>query len=298
MTGVSVVIPTLGRRDRLQRAIESVEAQTERPESIVVVDGSDDRTVESLVADLDVPFDTTYVHQTGDGGLSGARNLGIEVGDSDLVAFLDDDDQWFPEKLERQVAAYERTGRGLIFCGIKNVRPDGSVTNVRRAESVPDDRSILTGNSIGSPSAVLARRSDVEAVDGFDEGLPTQEDWDFYIRMLQRTEAAAVPDPLVLKEYNPEGMSRNVEHSERDLFRVYRKHREKYDAETERDFMGNYHFTLGRRYAKSGDLNRGRAQLLRSLRHRPKPKTLLYLAVTCLGETGYDFVRRWYAGRS
>lgn len=284
-------MPTLGRTTRLRRAVRSIERQTRVPDSVAVVDGSVDRSAEPLVSELDVPFDTTYVHQSTE-GLSNARNLGIEATESELVAFLDDDDQWLPKKLATQVQAYERTGRGLIYCGIKNVLPDGTVTNVTCPSSVPDEMSILTGNSIGSPSAIVARRSDIEAVGGFDENLPSREEWDFYIRMLQVTDAAAVAEPLVLKEYNPEGMSRNVELSERDLMHVLEKHRKKYDDEWECRFRANYHFILGRRYAKTGEVARGRRHLLRSLRYDPRLEPVGYLAATALGARGYTALRK------
>jgi len=289
---VAVVLPTLGRVERLARAMASIVEQTHTPQEVAVVDGSTDRAAAEVLDERDWPFETRYIYQTEDTGLSGARNLGIEATDSDLLSFLDDDDEWRPEKLERQVATQERTGAGLVFCGIENVRPDGTVTNVTRATEVPDGRSILAGNSIGSPSAVLARRSDVEAVGGFDEGLPTREEWDFYIRMLQRTEAAAVPAPLVRKEYNPGGMSRNVEHSKRDRMAVFEKHREKYDPAMERHFRANYHFALGRRYAKSGDTRRARQHFFRSLQVRPGPKQVPYLLAACLGSRGYNALRR------
>lgn len=289
---VSVIVPTIGREDRLRRAIDSIKEQTYPPEHVVIVDGSEERATKGVCHAADLPFEYTYIHQEGDNGLSEARNMGIGACSTELLAFLDDDDRWQPEKLERQVTAYDWTGCGLIFCGIRNVLPDGTVTNVKRAETVPDAETILTGSNIGTPSAVLARRSDVEAIGGFDEDLPSSEEWDFYIRMLQVTDAAAVPEPFVLKEYNPEGMSRNVERAERDLLRVFEKHREKYDPDLTTRFKANYHFTIGRRYAKSGATARARAHLLKSLSYKPRMNPVFYLLAACFGPTGYDAIRR------
>lgn len=291
MTLLSVVVPTLGRNKRLKRALQSIEDQTRVPDSVAVVDGSSDRSAEPIVSTLEVPFETIYVHQSTD-GLSNARNKGIEATESELVAFLDDDDQWLRKKLAMQIEAYNRTNRGLIYCGVKNVRPDGTVTNIIRPSSVPGAKSILTRNSIGSPSSVMVRRSDLERVDGFDESLPTREDWDFYIRLLQVTKAAAVPDPLLIKEYNPEGMSRNVEYSERDLIRVFKKHRKKYNDELERRFKKNYHFILGRRYAKTGEMSRARLHLRKSFDHSLNAQPVFYFLATFLGARGYTALRK------
>lgn len=294
MTSITVVVPTLGRIKRLRRALESVANQTQLPDNLVVVDGSSDRSAEPVLNDLDLPFETIYIHQTGTGGLSEARNLGIAASDSELLAFIDDDDQWRPEKLASQVAMYEQTGAGLIFCGVKNILSDGTVTNIKRPNSAPDAESILTGNSIGTPSAVLVRRVDVEVIGGFDEELPTREEWDFYIRLLQETEATELPEPLVLKEYNPDGISRNVEHAERDLMRVFEKHREKYEVDTEVQFRANYHFELGRQYAKVGETAYARTHLRRSLTYVARPSLVAYYAAACLGPRGYTIIRKLF----
>ncbi|WP_336003331.1 glycosyltransferase family 2 protein [Halorientalis halophila] len=292
MVSVSVVIPTLGRTERLRRAIESVTAQTVLPDSMIVVDGSDDGAAKPLVSDQNLPFDCTYTLQDGDGGPSEARNIGIEATDAELVAFLDDDDHWHPKKLETQLDAYDRLGAGLIFCGIENVRLDGTVTNRSCPTAAPDAKSILVNDGIGSPSAVLVRREDAEAVGGFDEAFPVREDWEFYVRLLQVTEAAAVPEPLVTKEYNPEGLSRNVELAERYIMKIHEKHREKYDAELTRKFKRNNHFILGRRYAKAGKTAQARSHFSTSLSNGFQVKTALYLFASCLGPWGYESIRK------
>jgi len=101
---VSVVIPTFGRAELLRRALRSVLAQTETDiEVIVVVDGDDPPTIAVLQGEPDPRL--KYIVQPVKGGAAHARDMGVDASQSDWVAFLDDDDEWLPRKLELQLAA-------------------------------------------------------------------------------------------------------------------------------------------------------------------------------------------------
>ncbi|MHC4386164.1 MAG: glycosyltransferase family 2 protein, partial [Planctomycetota bacterium] len=96
---ISVVIPAYNIEDYIERAIDSVLAQTRQPEEIIVVDdGSTDATAQKIKAYGD---QVRYIHQANK-GLSGARNTGIRQAQNEWVAFLDGDDEWLPEKLQLQ----------------------------------------------------------------------------------------------------------------------------------------------------------------------------------------------------
>ena len=99
---ISVIIPTYNRKHTLNRAIHSVLSQTSQPREIIAVDdGSTDGTKEWLAKMYPA---IRYIHQSNS-GVSAARNVGIKTAQGDWLAFLDSDDEWLPQKLERQVAA-------------------------------------------------------------------------------------------------------------------------------------------------------------------------------------------------
>jgi len=99
---IDVIIPTYNRRHTLGRAIDSVLIQSLKPVEIIIVDdGSTDGTQELI--SINYP-DITYI-KSENKGVSAARNLGIKHGQSDWLAFLDSDDEWLPNKLEKQSAA-------------------------------------------------------------------------------------------------------------------------------------------------------------------------------------------------
>lgn len=113
MFGISVVIPTYNRASQVPTAVRSVLAQTGIPcEVIVIDDGSTDGTDEALAPVMDR---IRYI-RTENRGVSGARNRGILEARGDRIAFLDSDDIWHPEKLQRQLECMKRTGAKVCFC--------------------------------------------------------------------------------------------------------------------------------------------------------------------------------------
>ena len=171
----------------MRRAIDSVLAQTRQDFEIIVVDdASTDDTPASVAAYTD-PRIRMIRHERNRGG-SAARNSGIRAGSAPYVAFLDSDDQWFPTKLEKQLALFDRSGEtlGLVYVGAERVFADGSVeTHIpRRCENLA--RELLTDNLVGETSLGMVRRRAADAIGGFDEELPASQDMDFWLRICER----------------------------------------------------------------------------------------------------------------
>jgi len=200
MTTVSVIIPTFNRAEKLGRAVFSVLGQTYKGFELVVVDdGSTDETRERLLAFGDRVHVVT--HETNR-GVSAARNTGIRVSRGPLLAFLDSDDYWLPEKLEAQVE----------FLG---EHPDRSICQteeiwIRRGRRVNPGRKHLKPSGdiffpslercLVSPSAVMLRRSLLDEVGFFDETLPVCEDYDLWLRIACRYPVDLIGRALLIKE--------------------------------------------------------------------------------------------------
>jgi glycosyltransferase involved in cell wall biosynthesis len=202
---VSVVVPTYDRPE-VVRAVDSVLEQSYEPIELLVVDDcSPTPAADRLGGRTDAARLSCLRHEENRGG-NAARNTGIEASTGSYVAFLDDDDEWTPEKVERQVRALETTGAGFAYCGVRNVDGEERTLAVRsrRIEGDVTER-LLYGNFIGTFSCVMVRSEAIDRVGLPDERLPCWQDWEFYIRLSRGFEATAVPDPLVIRHNEPTG---------------------------------------------------------------------------------------------
>jgi len=195
---VSVVIPVHNRPDAVRRAIASVLAQTfQRFEIVVVDDGSTDATCDAVSSVRDGRV-RLIRHKKNRGG-SAARNTGIEATRAPFVAFLDSDDEWLPTKLERQLEVFARSPDtlGLVYTGAERTYPDGSVSRAVPRRRTNLMRELLRVNVVGETSLGMVRRSVLEALDGFDESLPSCQDLDLWLRISERFTVDVVPEVLV-----------------------------------------------------------------------------------------------------
>lgn len=195
---VSVVIPVYNRPAAVRRAIDSVLAQTfEDLEVVVVDDASSDETPKAVTAVRDQRVRLVR-HETRRGG-GAARNTGIRASTAPFVAFLDSDDKWLPEKLERQVDLFSRSSDrlGLVYVGNRQMRANGRVREVVPYRDDDLARSLLVRNVVGGTSVGMVRRNVFDEVGTFDESLPAKQDLDLWLRIARRFEVDFVPDVLV-----------------------------------------------------------------------------------------------------
>lgn len=210
---VSVIISTYNRAHMVGRAIRSVLGQTYRDfELIVVNDASTDHTDEVLNSFNDKRI--RYVRFGENRGGPAARNTGIKMARGKYIAFLDDDDEWLPAKLEKQVEKMKDvTGEvGLIYSG-SEVIADDSNTIQRRYH--PEQRGnvhkrLLLGPMVGSVSNVLVKKECFIKVGLFDESLKSCQDWDMWKRISDHYEFDFVPEILSRIHLHPDQISSDL----------------------------------------------------------------------------------------
>lgn len=282
---VSVVLPTYGRPDMLRRALDSVVAQTFADWELLIVDdngaGSEtQRETEEVVRPLlDDPRIVYVLHQWNRGG-GAARNTGIHRARGPFVAFLDDDDAWYPRKLELQVARIEAGGPevALVHGGFRRVMADGT-TDVRLPVPGMDTfAELLKDNTIGTTSVALCRREALLAIDGFDETLRSRQDVDLYLRLVRERRFDSVAEPLLDKHHHAgDAIGKNYANVVDAYGRCYVKYRE--DYERDRSAHRSYLVSYGKEAIRAGEMALARRLLLRAWSLAPWSVGSLGLAV-------------------
>lgn len=196
MPRVSVVIPAFNAERYLREAVESVLAQTYRDfEVLVVDDGSTDGTA-ALAASFGPPV--RCIRQAN-AGPSAARNRAIRECAGELVAFLDADDLWLPEKLAEQVPLFDPQGRvGLVYCQAERIDSQGRPLPTQLAPKPVGRvlRDFLIRNHCPTSAAVI-RRECFARCGYLPEDMVWAEDWHLWLRLARHYEFAAVQRPLV-----------------------------------------------------------------------------------------------------
>lgn len=195
---ISVIIPTFNRKHTLQRAIDSVLAQTIKPYEIIIVDdGSKDGTKEWLLQNYP---SVQYIHQPNN-GVSSARNKGIQISQGSWIALLDSDDEWMPEKLEYQ-SRFLEMNRDSSFCHTNEIwiRNGVRVNQMKKHKKYGGDifKHCLDICRI-SPSSSIIKKDVFEEVGAFDESLTVCEDYDLWLRVTAKFNILFLDEPLIKK---------------------------------------------------------------------------------------------------
>ncbi len=249
MKKFSVIITTKNRRKLLENAIQSVLSQTVNDvECIVVDDASEDGTQEFYENDSRIVY--VRIDAVDSRGGNYARNQGIARATGEFVSFLDDDDVWTPDKLQKQFALYEKHPGSVIFCGRTFKKTSGE--NVQSLTVIPpkkfsgDLSRLIRTTYVTSTSCLFFPRYLLEQVGNFDERLTFWQEYELCIRLAQVAEFYFVAEPLVVCLDDVGGsprVSNRVLNWKENTTYIRNKHKDLYRDLT---FMENwaYHATL------------------------------------------------------
>lgn len=201
---VTAVVTTYDRSEAVKRAVRSVRDQTYAPLECLVVEDGTDTGVADWLADRGYD-DIRYVRHAENRGLAAARNTALALAGGDLLAFLDDDDAWKTERVERQVSLLtdlsqsERDRVAVVYCGLES-RQGGRVQSILHPENTGDLAAAIRREGASTvQSACLFRTAALRDVGGYDEALPSSIDHDIWMALATAGyEARALDEPLVV----------------------------------------------------------------------------------------------------
>lgn len=195
---VSVVVPTFNRAHTLKRCLDSILNQNLKAfEVIVVDDGSTDSTTELLKE----YGDQIKSFKTSNKGVSAARNYAVKESSGDWIALLDSDDEWLPERLEKQINLLKQFPDLKLIHGEEIWVRNGKRVNQKKIHQKAGGYiyQMCLPLCCISPSASLIKKETYLELGGFNEEYPVCEDYDLWLKLTSKYEVGFVIEPIIIK---------------------------------------------------------------------------------------------------
>lgn len=262
---VSVIIPAYNRAHVVGQAIKSVLQQTYQDFEIIVVDdASTDNTHDVVKGFGDSRIH--YLRHVQNYGAPRARNSGAEAAQGNYLAFLDSDDLWYPEFLERQLGLLSALPStvGMSCCNMMQKVGDRYRVVGPGMRSLTFDENLIHADGICASSFVI-RKDAFQSIEGFDVKFSSFQDFDFLLRMTSKYQIVSIGDALFEYRLGDDSISRNMASKAKGFERIISIY--KHDI-LRLGLMHRYLFRLGQYYVLSENLATGRRCWIRALRYK------------------------------
>ncbi len=226
---VSIVIPSFERPLLLGILLQSIKNQTFKNFEVIIVDdySKNFAEIQKVVEPFKSAFPLTLIQNDKRSGAPVSRNKGIRLAKHELIALVDDDDEWFPEKLKCQIDLFEKSDdrTGLIYTWTMIVDPERNILREDKGEiEGVAKREILQSCFIPSPSVMVRKKAIVEA-GLFDESFPSCQDWDTWTRLIFKGYEVKVCRKFLTYYYKHGGPTIGTSpNAKKGFVKYYRKH--------------------------------------------------------------------------
>jgi glycosyltransferase involved in cell wall biosynthesis len=285
MSMVSIIIPTHNRPSLLRRAVTSALAQDYANFEIIIVDDSPSDDAKKLI-DSFKDQRLRYL-RVGPMTASAARNIAIDQAKGEYIAFLDDDDEWLPTKLSRQLEKFDECDEAvaLVYSGLNFINETKEFKRVM----IPVYRGnvlekLLEVGFVRSLSTVVVRTEVLREINGFDAKMPSLHDWDLYLRVAKKHKFDFVAAPLVNYYVNYQGIMHDIEKQLTGHSAFYSKYKDQLRPRA----LSNYYLFRGVALFYHDEPRNGRLCLVESLQVNWRNyKAIPVIALSLLGGAAF-----------
>jgi glycosyltransferase involved in cell wall biosynthesis len=251
---VSIIIPTYNREGLIESSVRSVLKQTySNFEIIIVDDGSTDGTPEVVSSLTKEDKRCHYIRHDTNIGAQAARQTGIKAAKGELIAFLDSDDKWYPEKLEKQVEAFESLPEKV---GVVHSDCDVFYEFARQKKrfGVPKFSGYVYEGLLRRPGPLypclmIRRKCFKEIPDAIDPNVPSYQEWDISINLAKKYDFYFIDEPLMAYNiHKRETISGNPQREIEGYIYVVEKHREEILKHCGSEALGDHYCRIAAKY--------------------------------------------------
>lgn len=289
---VSVIIPNYNRARFLPKVIESVRKQSYPNLEIIVVDDCSTDNSLAILSDLAKSYSNLKVFQVDKNrGANYCRNYGVKQAEGDYIAFLDSDDYFLEEKIEKQMAVLEANPQ-LTF--VVSSFFQGGIHQLHEGPIYLKD--VLRHNNLGGFSTLLVKKQAFFEVGGLDNDLPSNQDWDLYLKLLEHNQGYKLAENLVTYDIQEDSISKSANKVLSGYQIVSQRAvqlNNKYSVLNEKDLEAYQAYYLAMRFYKFDDVKTMRTHLIRSIKIKPSLEAVVYLILSLMGKKGMAYLINW-----
>jgi glycosyltransferase involved in cell wall biosynthesis len=271
--------------------------QTFQDFEIIVVDDASNEDVQGIVQGFSDARIKCIRHEVNKGE-AGARNTGITHSKGKFIAFLDDDDIWFPDKLRGQMNILENSPVhvGVIYSGFIAIDCTKQTSHTRIPTKKGDIyQDLLVKNTIGTPSTVLIKRACLEYSGLFDETIFYGVDHDFYLRIAKHFHFEYIAAPLVQYHIHENSLTNNPEIIAKGLAAMAHKYNEELGnlKRLRQRQIGQGYLSVGVLFCYQGQITKGMTAFIKSIRLNPfEPRAYFNLGISLLGKSTFIKIKK------
>lgn len=278
---MSVIVPAYNRAKLIRRSIQSILNQGYRDFELIVVDDASTDGTEEIVKGFQDPR-IRYIRHDKNRGASAARNTGVKAAKGGFIAFQDSDDEWFPEKLEKQMKAFEAASPdvGIVYTGFWRLEGNKKIytpSPFLKHKEGAIHKDLLKGSFV-STQTIVVRKECFKKAGLFDETLPRLQDWELVLRLSKHYKFKHIDEALLNAYFTPYSISASNKSHIKAFESIITKHFE--DFNKNKKILAKHYFSIGIFLCIDGEFKKGRNYFLKAI--KLNPTNISYLTIAFL----------------